>query len=215
MVDSWREDPLQYWAVVPVKTLSQAKSRLSKALTPSDRHRLVLALLVRTLQVLGDIEELARVAVVSRDPNVWAVARARRATALREPGPEGLNAALSWAAARIIERGGGGLLVIPVDLPLLTVESVRQLLKLATAPGMVIAPDRSGQGTNALIVVPPDLIPFRYGVHPAGTGPDSGSFERHLALARAAGVIPRVLRCDDLAQDLDQPDDLSLVTDRI
>ncbi|MCJ7549608.1 MAG: hypothetical protein MUQ30_07995, partial [Anaerolineae bacterium] len=68
--------------------------------------------------------------------------------------------------------------------------------------GVVIAPDRRELGTNALLVTPPDLVPFCF-------GPDS--FRQHLAAAEAAGVTPIVFRSPDLAMDVDVPEDLVLV----
>ena len=63
-----------------------------------------------------------------------------------------------------------------------------------------VAPDRVGQGTNALALRPPDVIAPEFGPRSA---------RRHLALARRAGVAACLVRLPTLAFDVDTPDDLA------
>ena len=65
---------------------------------------------------------------------------------------------------------------------------------------MVIVPDRHGAGTNALLLSPPDAIEPSFG---------PGSFARHAARAREAGVAARVAALPSLGLDVDTPDDLA------
>ena len=60
-------------------------------------------------------------------------------------------------------------------------------------------PDRHGTGTNGLILSPPDAIAPAFG---------PGSRERHLELARAAGLRCRVATIPSMALDLDTGEDL-------
>lgn len=140
--------------------------------------------------------------VVSPDPEVGEVALAQGVEFLPESGAGGLNGALAQASASLLTRQGQGILVIPGDPPHLRLSSIRELVGLAEPRGVVIAPDRRELGTNALLVTPPDLIPFCF-------GPDS--FRQHLAAAEAAGATPIVVRSPDLAMDVDLPDDVGLI----
>jgi 2-phospho-L-lactate guanylyltransferase len=78
-------------------------------------------------------------------------------------------------------------MVVPVDLPGVSAAALDALVNAAEearreAPGrpaVVVVPDRHGTGTNALMLVPPDAIPFRFG---------EGSRDAHAAAARAAGA---------------------------
>lgn len=187
------------WALVPVKRLVDAKSRLAPALPPEARARLVLTMLHRTLMVLAGVPGLAQIAVVTPDPVVAAVGRALGATALMESGRPGLNGALTWAARHARAWGALGILIVPGDLPGLTDSSVTALLNQATLPGVVVAPDGRQQGTNALLVAPPDVIPFGFGER---------SFRSHVEAARIHGLTPVIVRRADLAADLDSPRDL-------
>ena len=67
-------------------------------------------------------------------------------------------------------------------------------------PVVVVVPDRHGDGTNALLVSPPDAIPFRFG---------AGSRAIHLAAGTEAGASVAEVG-GELALDVDTPDDLLL-----
>ena len=64
--------------------------------------------------------------------------------------------------------------------------------------GVAIAPDKTGRGTNALALRPPDALRFSFGID---------SFAKHRA---AAGALPFVVvDRPGLAFDLDTPEDLA------
>lgn len=188
------------WAIVPVKPLRRGKSRLASVLSPTERALLNQHLLLHTLQVLSQVEEIEQVLVVSRDSKALALARRHGARTLQERGDSRLNLALRHATSVLQMYHVGVMMILPADLPLLEGDDVRALLAaVGPPPSVVVAPDRHGEGTNALVVAPPGLIPYRYG---------PGSFARHLAAARAAGVEPRIIKRQGLAWDLDWPEDL-------
>jgi len=81
------------FAVVPVKSLERAKSRLGSALSAPERARLVETLLRRVLRALAESGAIAQSAVVSPDPRALAIATAAGAAALPQTG-DGLNEAL-------------------------------------------------------------------------------------------------------------------------
>ncbi len=187
------------WAIVPVKPLRQAKSRLAPALTANQRATLGRSFLAHTLDVLTSGSDLAGVLVISADATALDLARAKGAVGLLETDP-GLNAALAQATAWAVEHGADATLVVPADLPLLAPEDIQRVLALAEPmPTVVLAPDRREEGTNALLSAPPGLIPYAFG---------PGSFARHRAHCRARNVPCRVYRSPRLAFDVDLPEDL-------
>ncbi len=190
------------WAVVPVKPLRRAKSRLAPVLSNEAREELSRSLLIHTLDVLSQVPEIERILVVSRDPRALALARAMGARTVTEHGASELNAAL--ARATLVARGYGvhSVLILPADLPLLDPECVHQVIaKASDPPVVVLSPDRHRAGTNALLSTPPGNV--RYGFGP-------GSFQRHLERVQHAGVNLAIYEHDSLALDLDLPDDLEL-----
>jgi 2-phospho-L-lactate guanylyltransferase len=191
------------WAIVPVKPLRRGKSRLAEVLTQDERKDLNRNLLAHTINTLAAIPEIEHVLVISRDPEALALAREHGARTVLENGAPGLNVAL--AKATIVARNyiTQGVLIVPADLPLLTVEDVRAMLERAKQPPVVVvAPDRRRQGTNALLVCPVGLIGYDF-------GPDS--FQRHCERARQAGARLEICELPSLALDVDLPEDLDAV----
>lgn len=203
-------------AVVPVKALAAAKTRLEHVLAPEARAALALWLLERVVGALQASGVVARLAVVSPDPRALERAAALGAVPLcQEHGTlnQGLALGRDWALA----QGADALLVALGDLPRLAAAEVRALVALGegsaavpptmpsvlSVPAMpgsvVLAPDRGEAGTNLLLVRPPDALPFLFG---------RASFARHQALARARGLAVAVYRAPGTAFDLDWPADL-------
>lgn len=186
-------------AIVPVKALERAKSRLASTLAPMERQELVLELLGRVLATLAR-SDVERVWVISPDPLVHTLAAERGATPLMD-GAGDLNGALEQARAEVRRSGAGALLVIPADVPLLAPTDVAALKALlVSGADVALAPDRAGQGTNALALRASVTLPFAFG---------ENSAERHLRLAAARGLVARTYHSPALALDVDDPASLA------
>jgi 2-phospho-L-lactate/phosphoenolpyruvate guanylyltransferase len=197
-------DNLRIVALVPVRSLSGAKSRLGEPLDAEERGELIMALLRRTVEQALAAGRLAGVVVVSRDEDLLRRAREMGAASLLQES-DGLNEALDEARA-VVATDATAVVVLPADLPSVAAAAIDRLaeaaqLAILAAPGrpvVALVPDRHGSGTNALLVAPPDAIPFRFG---------DGSRAAHAAAAEAAGAT--YLELDGpLTFDLDTPDDL-------
>ena len=190
---------------VPVKDLVNAKQRLVPVLSPSERRELARAMLEDVLEAA--VAALpGSVLVVTTDPAVGAIARAAGAECLAESANRGHTAAVAFAQREAVARGAARFLTLPGDVPCVTAEEIAALCAaLDAAPGVVFVPSRSGRGTNAALLAPPDAIPLTFG---------EPSFENHLSTARAAGLAPRVLELPGIGLDVDAPDDLALLLER-
>ncbi|MBN2555217.1 MAG: 2-phospho-L-lactate guanylyltransferase [Anaerolineales bacterium] len=191
------------WAIVPVKPLRRSKSRLAQVLSRDKRAELSREMLVHTLSVLADVPEISRTLVVSRDSQALALAREYGAHTVTEHGSPQLNPALARATQVARGYGVSSVLVLPADLPLIQREDVEALLSHAIDPPvLVIAPDRHGRGTNALLSAPPGLIEYDF-------GPDS--FSNHIARAQAAGARVEICELPSFGLDVDLPEDLAIL----
>jgi coenzyme F420-0:L-glutamate ligase/coenzyme F420-1:gamma-L-glutamate ligase len=189
------------FAVVPVKDLTETKSRLEPVLNGADRANLTLQMMKNVLFALREAG-VEHVCVVSSDLKVLATAEEAGTTPLLQRS-RGLNQALEEAREWAVEGGATALLVFPADLPLLRAPDVEALLKAAEeardGPLALVSPDSAGAGTNALLLRPPDTLPFFFG---------PGSFEAHLKAAGERGTSTQVCRRDGIAFDLDTAEDL-------
>ena len=193
-------------ALVPLNSRAQAKTRLAGALAPQDRAELARWLARRVLGALHKART-AHIAVVSPDDAVLRWARQNGARAIRQRG-SGLNAALDLGRAWAQRHDADALLVALGDLPLLAADDVAALISVAEtapAPAVALAPDRADQGTNLLLLRPAMAIPFAFGAE---------SLARHSALARAAGIEPRIVQLPGAAFDVDTPADLRELAER-
>jgi 2-phospho-L-lactate guanylyltransferase len=184
------------WAVVPVKQLAAAKQRLAGTLSPAARTALANAMLEDVLAALAACPRIERRSIVRGDAAFTALERRYGIEPIVEMRP-GLRRALRRAARHVRKARGHTLLVVPADVPAVT---GGELDTLAAGHGrMSIVPDRDDNGTNALALTPPDLLPFLYG---------DRSYSAHVAAAAARGVEARVLRLPGLQLDVDMPADL-------
>ena len=202
-----RADLSRTWALVPIRGLETAKTRLGGNLDAEERRDLVVDLLRRTLVATRDAPLVAGTIVVTMDPEAAGMARDHRAVGLVERAP-GLNAAIAAARSVAVARGATAVLVLPADLPAIDAAAVDAVIRAATdasatarpgAQGVVaLVGDRHGSGTNALLVSPAALI-----------DPMFGPASRDLHRAAAAGVGAAFVELGGpLTLDVDTADDL-------
>ena len=188
---------------VPVKDLVNAKQRLVGALSPAERMALARAMLHDVLRTLVAASLDGRW-VVTRDPEVAAIARDFGVEVVREELNRGHTAAVAAAQREATARGAHVFATIPGDTPCVTAEEIGLLVARATGGprAAVFAPSRSGLGTNGVALAPPATMPLTFG---------EPSFENHLRTARERGLAPCVLMLPGLGLDIDGPDDLALL----
>ena len=186
-------------ALIPVKPRHRAKDRLRPALNRRARLTLTRAMLQDVLTALVDSALFVSVTVVTRDRALRRLCRRLGVhTILPPPGLRGLNAELTWAAAQPEVDQADRLLVIPGDVPGVRVSELFRLVLPPIERGVRLVPSPDG-GTNALVLIPPGAIPFRFGRNSAA---------RHRAEAERAGLRVESVPLTSLASDIDQPEDL-------
>ena len=187
------------WAAVPVKEFAGAKQRLSALLTPAQRQALAAAMLQDVLAALSEAP-LAGIMVNTVDPEAAAIARAHGARVVGEDARAGHTAAVAAMARILAGEGAEAMLTCPGDIPLVTAEEVAAVLDAhRPAPSFTIVPAHDGRGSNAVLLLPPELIGLRFG---------DDSFLPHLAAARRRGLEPSVVRLPGIGLDLDNPEDV-------
>lgn len=192
---------MKHSALIPVKSLITAKSRLAPSLSQHQRERLVMNMLHHVLCVLIDSELFEQVSVVSSDKQVLERAFTWGAQAITEE-QHGHNQALYAAALREKKEGVTTLLTISADLPLLTTQEIYHLFEQSKRYEVVLAQFRDGTGTNAILVHPPLIVPYVF-------GPDS--LQNFLVAARKRHLTYSTFHSIGLAFDIDTIDDLDEV----
>jgi 2-phospho-L-lactate guanylyltransferase len=192
--------PREVCAVVPVKETSEAKQRLAEIIPRALRQALALAMLGDVLEALASVAGLGGLIVVTVDPEAARLAREYGGEAIADGAHDGHTGAVTAGARHLIARGRGTMLTLPGDIPLVTAEEITRLIAAhRPAPSFTIAPAHDEQGSNAILMSPPNAVPLRFG---------EDSYVPHLAAARACGIEPQVLHLPGIAFDIDNPQDL-------
>jgi 2-phospho-L-lactate guanylyltransferase len=133
---------------------------------------------------------------------VLTIAREYNAKTVQESGQPELNAALMRATHILHSWHSDAVLVLPADLPLVEPQDVAGVIRAAghDYESVVLATDRNKDGTNALFIRPPGLIPYAFG---------PGSYQRHAVMARDAGAAVAVYESERLLYDIDLPEDIA------
>ena len=190
-------------ALVPLKDLVAAKTRLSGLLCPSERRALAQAMVEDVLLTLASHPRLTRVTLVSDDPGAGLLAYKYGIESLDESLLEGrgLNPVLESACERIMPGGDEPLLVLHGDIPTLTHADIDAVLvKHAVRDTLVIGCDRHGVGTNLLAFTRLSKPRFAFG---------QNSCAAHEQSALKLGITASIMHRAGFALDVDLPEDIA------
>jgi 2-phospho-L-lactate guanylyltransferase len=190
-------------AIVPVKRFDAAKQRLSVGIDDERRRQLVEAMAADVLEAIGEARTVERAIVVSGEPAIQELAAAAGAEVVPDPADGGHVEAARAGIARAAAAGASTVVLVAGDCPLLEPRELDRLLTGVPERYVGIVPDRHGSGTNALVLSPPEVIVPAFG---------EGSRERHVGLAREAGIPFGVEELASLGLDLDTPADVIALT---
>lgn len=188
-------------AVIPVKRLDVAKSRLRGAVADSRHEELALAMVRDTVAAVRACPQVVEVLVVTDDPVAGAAAAALGARTVPDEPAAGLNAAVAFGADRVagLRRRRA---VLAGDLPGLLPDDLAAALRTAVGPDVPgrrrFVPDAAGTGTVLLTAPPGVALQPCFG---------AGSAAAHAA----SGAVAMSGDWPGLRQDVDTPADLRTV----
>lgn len=186
------------FAVVPVKALSDSKTRLVAHLDRPRVERLSSAMMGDVLEALRGVAALREIAVVTPDSEVARAAERDGARVLMRDDP-GLNASIEAACHEVSTSADCAALVVLGDVAAAASHELAQLVDALPEPGVALAPSTDG-GTSALLRSPFDAIPARFG---------RDSAKRHREESAGAGLPYHELALPSLALDIDVAEDLA------
>ena len=192
-------------ALVPLKDLVRAKTRLAGLLAPSERRALAQAMVEDVLALLAAHSCVDSINLVSDDPSAHLLAAqyGARHWPESELGCRGLNNIVGSASRRLLALCDAPVLVLHADLPLLGPADISAVLAARRRTGgLVVGPDRHGKGTNMLCFDAASVPAFCFG---------QDSCARHLAAARARGIAANVVNRPGIGLDVDEPQDLAVL----
>ena len=186
------------WAVIPVKGLTESKTRLSAYLQGDKRKILVEALLDDVLSSIVRSKSYGTIMVVSPDENVGSRIRSQEVSFLKQTGI-GLNRAVEQANRLAMSMHARSITTVLADIPLVEPGDFREIVSLGS-PGrkVTMAPSMKG-GTNVMLTSPPGAISPSYG---------RWSYSKHLRRAKAGWLNTYSISNSSVSFDIDTMSDL-------
>jgi len=164
-------------AVIPVKRLDAAKSRLRGAVPDAFHPALALAMVRDTVVAVLACPVVGGLLVVTDDPAVGAAVTALGASVVPDEPQDGLNAAMRFGADVSIGLGRRRA-VLAGDLPALRPEELGSALLGSEAQGRSFVPDADGRGT--VLLAAPAGVPLRPLFGPGSAAAHAASGARSL-----------------------------------
>jgi len=177
--------PEPFAAIVPIRSWATGKSRLG--LDDAERASLGRAFALDVIDVLQQSPDVDLVVVVTADEDVRAAMDGVEVVPDRG---QTLDDAVSQGCAHVLAGGGSRVVVVPSDLPCLTVDALAEVVRMSDGHEHAYCPDTEGDGTG--IIVSRDAVGLVTSYGP-------GSAAAH----RAAGLIPLVAAPVEARRDVD------------
>ena len=182
-------------AIIPVSKFSEAKTRLSPSLSPSEREELLKYMLIDVTNALKGYVD--KIVIISSDCDVLKFAKSLKIDKVSEDNDvNGLNDALHQVI-NLFKEKYGKMIIIPADIPLLSFTNLETLFEHIKKYDVVIAPSK-GAGTN-VISFKPGYINLNFGEY---------SFFKHLNEAKKNNLNYKIYESFYLSLDVNTSEDL-------
>lgn len=191
-------------ALVPLKDLVEAKSRLSGMFRPAERRALAQAMAEDVLSTLTQHPQFEQVILLSDDPGAAMLAQKYGADHWPESALEcrGLNNVIARSCDLLFNQSESPVVVLHADLPYLASADLTAVLQaLDLHGGLIVACDRLAVGTNLLAFAADSRPGFAFG---------NNSCAKHCDSAVELEIRHHVVFRTGTSLDVDTPEDIKL-----
>lgn len=187
--------------VIPIKRINLSKQRLSTILSREERIRLSLYMLLDVLDVLYRSKNVDTIALltIKKTQNVLFHLPLEDVSIIEDHGAslnDSIKIAAKWATKHKFSR----MMILPLDIPLIKSYDIETtfIKSESLSQGIVISPSYNN-GTNLLILTPPNVMPTFYG---------ENSYYKHVSYALEHNLDVIEYYNDRISTDLDTPLDV-------
>ncbi len=186
-------------AIIPVKTFSKAKTRLS--LPQKAKDELCKLMFEEVLQTIVD-SDIDKIVVVTKDTDAIEIGKSYDVIQISDDNETGVNNAVALADKYLAKNGFDMSIVFPQDIPFMQKEDIDYLLKISAQNSVLVVPSRKFDGTNALLRSPVNIMETHY---------DEDSYKIHLKTGRAHTDKTSLVLMRRIMMDVDNNEDLQFV----
>ncbi len=191
-------------AIVPVKTFSNAKTRLD--LSPHQIEDLCKVMLEEILYILSISTQIEKIIMVTKEEKAIGIGKKFNTITIIDEKEESVNNAVALADKYLLENGFDASVVFPQDIPYIKTQDIDFMLNYKMPPNFVIVvPSRRFDGTNALVRMPIDLM---------GTHYDEDSYKIHMNAAKEYTRNVAMVFVKRIMWDVDNSEDLKFLLEQ-
>jgi len=196
---------LQIAAIIPVKTFSNAKTRLG--LPQEQTEDLCKIMLNEVLSSISKSPLIGKTVVVSREEAAFEISRKYNAAEIFDEDESGVNVAVARGEKYLLDNGYDTSVVFPQDIPLIQPEDISTLLSFQkNHRGIIVVPSRKFDGTNALVRSPVNVIETHY---------DEDSYKIHLTTGKSRGIHTSFVLINRIMWDVDDRSDVEFIMSNV
>ena len=191
-------------AIIPVKTFSNAKTRLQ---LPTEKvEELCKIMLEEILQTISMSPKIEKIILVTKEEKAVEIGKKFNTITIIDEKEEGVNQAVLLADKYLLENNFNASIVFPQDIPLIKTQDIDFMLKHQLHPNFaIIIPSRKFDGTNALVRMPIDLMKTHY---------DNDSYRNHMKTAKEHTMNVAMVFVNRIMCDVDDKEDLELLLEQ-
>jgi 2-phospho-L-lactate guanylyltransferase len=195
---------LKIAAIIPVKTFSNAKTRLQ--LPPDKVEALCKIMLEEILQVLSISPKIEKIIMITKEEKAIEIGKKFNTITIIDEKEEGVNQAVVLADKYLLENNFNASIVFPQDIPYIKTQDIDFMLNYQMHPNFaIIVPSRKFDGTNALVRMPIDLMKTHY---------DDDSYRNHMSTAKEHTLNVVMVFVNRIMLDVDDEEDLKFLLEQ-
>jgi len=195
---------LKIAAIIPVKTFSNAKTRLE--LPPQKIEDLCKVMLEEILQTVSISPQIGKVIMVTKEKKAIEIGEKFNTHTIIDEKEESVNGAVALADKYLLENNFDASIVFPQDIPYIKTQDIDFMLNYKTHPNFaIIVPSRRFDGTNALVRMPIDLMETHY---------DEDSYKIHMNTAKEHTLNVAMVFVKRIMWDVDNAEDLKFLLEQ-
>jgi 2-phospho-L-lactate guanylyltransferase len=188
-------------AIIPVKTFSNAKTRLE--LSSIQKEKICEIMLEEILQTLSISPQIDKIIVITKDEKAIEISKKFDTIQIMDNNESGVNDAVALADDYLLKNNFDTSIVFPQDIPYIKTQDIEFILKFKGDSNFaIIVPSRRFDGTNALVRNPVNLMKTHY---------DEDSYKIHMSVAKEKTRDTSMVFVKRIMWDVDSMEDLKFL----
>jgi len=195
---------LKIAVIIPVKTFSNAKTRLE--LSPLKVEKLCKVMLEEILHTVSISPRIEKTIIVTKEEKAIEIGKKFNAQIIIDEKEESVNSAVALADKYLLENNFDASIVFPQDIPYIKTQDIDFMLNYIAPPNFaIIVPSRRFDGTSALVRMPIDLMKTHY---------DEDSYKIHMNTAKEHTLNVAMVFVKRIMWDVDNKEDLEFLLEQ-